>query len=1002
MSADEVEFHSVLFTRLLDCVRENETPFDEPTSGKTTESGVADIYVPSAPSGEIVIQVTRDDTYPRAESVTQQARDCADDLCAEFFATCNSNDLFLFRDRKDTDTEFHYLNLREPDLMESVSQLLGIVAHAHEAGSLPGQTERARFLGTVRSFHGSIWPIYRRLARKQYGSNEQFTRRFDQWVRENDHSTLEADEQFEMAGKQYACMLTNRLLFYEVIRAKTGSESGSETVPETETGGNSGPETMPDTETGGESGPETVPETETGSGQLDPLHGHTNLSNLEDHIRTQFRVVVEEIGYGPVFDDGASLFAEFPQNRRTLRTVEAFLQSIETGSIERLDEDILGELYEELIPATERRMLGQYYTPPRIAETLASWAIPDHPDDGVPRVLDPASGSGVFTVEAYRQLEALPSQPGHQTVVNHLVSVDVNRFPLHLTALNVASQNLGERADRIHTHHDSFFDISPDDGDLCLSGTEADEERGTARFDAVIGNPPYIDQRRLYPDTEHFRRHLKKLGPDGSRPYYDGDSRLSRRCDVYVYFLTHATQFLDTEGRLGYIVPTKWMTTGYGEAFQEFLHDHYRLRAVVAFGARAFEDAFVDGALLMLERCDDERARRNNVVKFVRVTAEMEPQAIVDAVEHEPGPGDSRELTVRRRDTHRTVAVSQGYLMDRESKKIGHFVSAPLAFIELLENPRVTPLENLLADSSRGVTTGDNDFFLIDEADAETRGIDSRFLTPVIRWIKQMQPQSNLTEDSTDVCVLDVHDYVKQARLNRSLEQSDAEEQVKSRLQEDGHTALLDYVRAGEAQGVDERRTCAARTVWFDVGELERADILHPKGFKYRLFCLRNVDSLAANNRLYHLHPARGVDTMALLGVLNSTVYQAAVETLGRSEGRGMLELSKGDLLSLPVLDVRKLNAEQKRDIRDAFVRWEAGVEGAQDALDRVIVEGMSVDIEVEELQEIREAVTQERNNRGTTSEVMLSRVDTPEDTGTHTVTVGTEDAEDAGSSDSI
>lgn len=979
MSAKEAKFHGILFTRLFDHIDENDTVFEEPISEKTTESGSADIYVPSALNGELVIEVKRDDIYPRDKEVVKQARRYADELNTEFFATCNSNDLFLFHYQREielTDIEFYYFNLREVDLSEAIPQLLGVVEHVHEAEALPNQTERDRLVGILRSFHNSIWPTYRELAREKCGSNERFTQQFSEWVQENDYTDLDEEEQFEVAGKQYAYLLTNKVLFYQVIRDKTKSEY--------------------DPETG-----ETVPEIETESGfELDPLYGHTTLSNLENHLRNQFSKIIEEIDYEPIFDDGASLFADFPQNRKTLRTLEDFLENIEAESVTRLDEDLLGEIYEELIPAEERKLLGQYYTPPKIAETLASWAIPNQSEDEIPRVLDPASGSGTFTVEAYKQLDSLPSQPDHQTIVDHLVAVDINKFPLHLTALNVASQNVSEKTERIHTHHNSFFNLSPDIDSLFSSKVHAEGDGEVGLFEAAIGNPPYIDQRRLYPDKEHFRSHLKELGPDGASTYYDGDKRFSKRCDAYIYFITHATQFLESDGRLGFIVPTKWMMTGYGEEFQKFLHDYYRIRAVVAFGARAFEDAFVDGALLMIERCDKEEKRRSNVVNFIRVKKEIKADDIVDTVEYELDLGDTREMMVLTRDAYRTVAVSQDYLMERESAKLGHFVSAPQEFIELLENPHTTPLKNLLRDSSRGVTTGDNDFFLIDNDDAEARGIDDRFLSPVIRWIKQMEPQSKLTEDSTDVFLLDVHEYVEEVKSNGSLEQSDLEERVKTRLREDGHTALLNYIREGEAQGVNEKRTCASRDVWFDVGGLERADILHPKGFKYRLFALRNVDGLAANNRVYRLHPDHGVDTMVLLGVLNSTVYQAAVETLGRSEGRGMLELSKGDLLSLPVLDIRKLNEEQKQGIRDAISQWEAGADGAQDELDRVVLDIMDVGINVDELQEIREAVTQERNDRGTTSEVMVSRVDTLEDIGTHTFSVGTEGAEESELSD--
>jgi RecB family endonuclease NucS len=62
MSAKEAKFHGILYTRLLDYIEENDTLFKEPVSEKTTDSGFADIYIPSALNGELVIEVKRDDT----------------------------------------------------------------------------------------------------------------------------------------------------------------------------------------------------------------------------------------------------------------------------------------------------------------------------------------------------------------------------------------------------------------------------------------------------------------------------------------------------------------------------------------------------------------------------------------------------------------------------------------------------------------------------------------------------------------------------------------------------------------------------------------------------------------------------------------------------------------------------------------------------------------------------------------------------------------------------
>jgi type I restriction-modification system DNA methylase subunit len=971
MSTKEAKFHGILYTRLLDYIDESDTPFQDPVSEKATESGFADIYVPSLLNGAIVIEVKNDDIYPREHEVVKQARRYTDDLDADFFVTCNSNDLFLFHDQGEIemiDVDFYYFNLREVQLEKAIPQLLGVVEHVYKEDSLPVQSERERIVGVLRSFHSSIWPTYAALIEKKHGRNEKFTQRFDEWVQENDYGDLKKKEQFEVAGKQYAYLLTNKVLFYEVVREKTKPKY--------------------DPQRG-----ETRPEIETESGfELDSLHEHTRLSGLEKHLQNQFETIIEEIDYEPIFDSGTSLFADFPQNKKTLRTLEDFLDNIEAAEIISLDEDLLGEIYEELIPATERKKLGQFYTPPKIAETLTDWAIPTRGEEKIPKVLDPASGSGTFCVEAYKQLHSMSPGATHQEIIDNIVGIDINKFPLHLSAINLASQNISDQTARLHLYHDSFFNIDPET--QYLSSTRIGESETVdgvlGGFDAVVANPPYMDHRSLYPNSEHFRSHLKELGEE----YYDGDKRLSGYSDAYVYFVTHGTQFLREGGRMGYIIPTKWMMTRYGEGFQQFLFDQFKLRAVVGFGARAFEDAFIDGAMVMLEKCNDESERRSNTVNFIQMKDTMSVKDIIDTLDFDYPIDTNREMAVVNREAYRTVAVSQDYLMDRETTKLGYFLNAPQTFIQMLENQMMVPLKDLLADSSGGVKTGANDFFYIDKQDATERGIDQQFLSPAVRWIKDIERGQVLNEKMTNLRLLDVHDYVKSVKNQEGFKQSDLEERVKHSLREDGHFELVDYIREGEARGFNERKTTSSRDIWFDVGETNdinekrKADILHPKGFKYRIFANRN-EGIVPNNRLHCLHPDPNVDTTALLAVLNSNVYQGLVEALGRSEGRGMLELAKYQLINVLVLDIRKLEPEQLDEIKSAYQALEANESNAQDRLDQAVINAIGVDITVEKLQELREFVTERRNSKGTTSEVMLEKVDTLEQLGTSTFTVG-------------
>ena len=51
-------------------------------------------------------------------------------------------------------------------------------------------------------------------------------------------------------------------------------------------------------------------------------------------------------------------------------------------------------------PSEERHQLGQFYTPPPIAELIVRWSIRSGDD----KVLDPGCGSGTFLLEAYKVL----------------------------------------------------------------------------------------------------------------------------------------------------------------------------------------------------------------------------------------------------------------------------------------------------------------------------------------------------------------------------------------------------------------------------------------------------------------------------------------------------------------------------------------------------------------------------------------------------------------------
>lgn len=943
----EQKFHSILYSALFRYVENNETKFSEVTIEKDVEGRRADIHLESHLTGSLVIEVKRDDISPYDQDVMKQARDYTQDIGADFFATCNSNDFYLFNYDGEIELQnvpYNYANLRpinlsDPELDGFVPQLLAGIDHLYQHGELPEQEKKEQVVGLLRTFHSTIWPAYKELAQQKYKSNEKFINLFDTWVRENDFSGLTTDEQLETAAKQYAYLLTNKILFYEVVREQT-----------------------PD------------PIEPSDGKKLESLIGVSSLDFLDEHIRRRFEDIIEKVDYEPIFRN-SDLFEQFPHNKKTLQNIQSLAENIEQREISGIDEDLLGDVFEELIPESERKKLGQYYTPPTIADAVSKWVLDAPVEHVFPEILDPASGSGTFPVEVYNELQHDYPDATHQDILDSITAIDINKFPLHLTALNLASQNIEEEIDTLHAYHASFFDIEPDSTMLSSARLDNRDTGEVGYFDGVVGNPPYIRNRDI-PDKDAFRAHLSRFGPKNSSPYLNGSKKLSKKSDAYVYFVTHATQFLRDTGRLGFVIPPKWMSVRYGMDFQQFLFDHYRIHAVVVFAERAFEDAFVDTCLLLIERCEDEDIRRETTTRFIRVQDEMEPVDLYDTVTYGMTL-DQEPIDVRTRPNYRAVGVRQAYLEDTGPKKIGYYLNAPLKLINLIERDDFVPISEFV-DVSYGQKTGANRWFLLDQDDAHNRGIEQRFLSPVVKSIKGMDSEVFDTEDA-DKYIIDVHDYVEEVKRETTEFGKDTrlEEDVKNALKRDGYSGLLQYITEGENNGEHEGSTCASRPVWFDLGEQTPPELFHPRFFKWRLFTVVNRAGALTTDAVQCVQVKPEFDSKVVTGVMNSSLYAAAVECWGRVEGNGVLQLMTYETKSIPVPDIRNFDDEALEKIRNATDALLEGEEDAEKQLNEAVLDAVGVEnITPEELEEMRQVMTHQRLEGEFESEVMLRDLD--------------------------
>lgn len=186
--------------------------------------------------------------------------------------------------------------------------------------------------------------------------------------------------------------------------------------------------------------------------------------------------------------------------------------------------ELFGAVHEALVEPEGRRAAGVHYTPSGVAGPLVAIALDGVADGGestsnrrrqhsVATVCDPAVGGGAFLLAAARWLHGRGEDPA-RVVAERLFGADIDPV-----AVAVAEAALGLWA---WTAAGKPVDPPPPGGpnrlalaDLLVDGEDAWPDRPAAGFDAVVGNPPFLNQlgRATARSVADRRRLQDRWGP---------------------------------------------------------------------------------------------------------------------------------------------------------------------------------------------------------------------------------------------------------------------------------------------------------------------------------------------------------------------------------------------------------------------------------------------------------------------------------------------------------
>ncbi len=501
---------------------------------------------------------------------------------------------------------------------------------------------------------------------------------------------------------------------------------------------------------------------------------------------------------------------------------------------------------------TYQKLRGGYYTPKPIADFLAQWAIQTADTE----VLEPSCGDGSLVEAA---IETLLARGASNEAIAHLIhAVEIDPDEAARAAERMRALGISPNADTIRV--EDFFAH-------CRARLFGERFMGVVttvarKFDAVIGNPPFIRYQN-FPEASR-KLAFEMMQQQGLHP--------TRLLNSWLPFLIVSTLLLQDDGRLAMVIPAELFQVNYAAETRQFLSDFYAQITIVTFKKLVFPDIQQEVVLLLCEK--------NKQYCCGITTFELE---------------DADELA---RYTHAEFAEDDFKPMDHSREKwTQYFLDADEIMLlrSLRSHPGIT-LSGRVIDVDVGVVTGENKFFLLNEKQVRDAELEAFACKIVSR-----------------------SGHLRGALFTQGDWRSNAADQVPAYLlmapsipRETLPDPLRAYVLKGEEANYQKGYKCSIRRPWYVV-----PSVWNPEAFMLRQIhgypkLILNEAEATCTDTIHRVRFNGALDKRCVVAAFMNVLTFAFAEVTGRGYGGGVLtfEPSEAERLLLPLVGAENLDLD--------------------------------------------------------------------------------------------
>jgi adenine-specific DNA-methyltransferase len=469
-----------------------------------------------------------------------------------------------------------------------------------------------------------------------------------------------------------------------------------------------------------------------------------------------------------------------------------------------------------------RKARGAFFTPAPIAEYVTTWAVRSLDDI----VLEPSCGEAAFLLAAAERRANLAAAEGLGIPPAKLFGVE-----LHRASAGEARRLLAGVGDAACVVTGDFFGFKRE-----------------GKFDAVIGNPPYV----RYQDFSGKARATSRAAA------LRGGVPLTGLASSWAAFTVHAALQLKRGGRLGLVLPAELLTVNYAAEVRRFLMEQFDSVAVILFTERVFPGVLEEVVLLLADG-------------------------------YQEGPaGHISFYEARKADELAGLSVARTWKPQHLSERWASALlpaAALSTYVGMLTDGAYTVLETW-GDTTLGMVTGNNKYFALSTTRVRELGLGP---SDVIRLSPPGSKHLRGLSFST-VALKDLGQGGAAVWLFRPSGEPTA--------------AARAYIAAGETAGVEEAYKCRVRTPWWRVPLVAPADLM-------LTYMNADTPRITTNSATaHHLNSVHGIYLKPDLRTLGRRLLPLAsltaltllgAETVGRAYGGGMLKIEPREADDLPM-----------------------------------------------------------------------------------------------------